>query len=222
MNKKNKYLEPHHEIKWELVIGSLLAIGFIIMLLFGCTSKHIQKSEVKTDSVVVKKVDSVRIRRIEAAKQQLKNRTQVKKDNTKKKEVVKETTVIEFDNGTSKVDTGASVGKNGTADEYAPTGKIKRITHTKTTTKQVNNNTIDSTVKNETVNTQKSEIDSSDHHQSDSTNVSIDASNSNRTVIRISLWWLLLLIIPFGLGIYVYRKSKKAKAVADAIIDVNS
>ena len=198
MSKKNKYLEPQHEIKWPLVIASAVAIVFIVFLLGSCTSKHIQKSEVKTDSVVVKKVDSVRIRRIEAAKQQLKNRTQVKKDNTKKKEVVKETTVIEFDNGTSKVDTSASVGKNGTADEYIPTGKIKKITHTKTTTKQVNNNIVDSTVKNETVNTQNSSIDSGSHHQSDSTAVKTEVKTVDRKVFRFNWWWLLLLAIPIG------------------------
>ena len=196
MSKKNKCLEPQHEIKWPLVIASAVAIVFIVFLLGSCTSKHIQKSEVKTDSVVVKKVDSVRLRRIEAAKQQLKNRTQVKKDNTKKKEVVKETTVIEYDNGRHGFDTAASVGKNGTADEYIQTGKIKKITHTKTTTKQVNNNIVDSIVKNETVNTQNSSIDSGSHHQSDSTAVKTDVKKVDRKVLRFNWWWLLILLIP--------------------------
>lgn len=196
MSKKNKYLEPQHEIKWYFVIASVVAMIFIVYLFSSCTSKHIQKSETKIDSVVVKKVDSARIKRIEAATQQAKNRTQVKKDKTKKKEVVKETTVIEFDNGTSKVDTGASVGKNGTAGEYAPTGKIQRITHTKTTTKQVNNNTTDSTVKNETTNTQNSSVDSGTTHISDSSNVKTDVKTVDRKVFRFNWWWLLILIIP--------------------------
>ena len=180
---------------------------------FSCTSKHIQKTSVHTDSVSVKKVDSSRTITATLSKEGELKKTQVKKDNTKKTEKIKETTVIEFDNGSLIVDTGTRVSSNGSAEDYLPIGKVKRITKTKTTTRQVDNDTVDSTDFTLINKEDSTYMDSIFHSESDSAIVTVDVKSSDKKVFRFNWWWLLLLI-PIGYAIWVYRRYRStAKAL---------
>lgn len=205
MSKYSKDLCEDYEPKTNWRLLSLLIALVVVMVLFlstftSCTSKHIQKSSVKTDSVSVKKVDSSRIKAVTLAKERAAKKVQVKKDNTKKTEKVKETTTIIFDNS----DTAKISPSNGTAEDYAPTRKIAKIIHTKTTTKQVDNNTIDSTDFTMINKEDSTYMDSIYHSATDSTHLVSDIKTVDRKVFRFNWWWLLLLLIPGGW--YVYKK----------------
>lgn len=173
--------------------------NYIIILLagalaFGCTSKHVTKSVAKSDSTAVHKEAAV------ISKAKNKSTTTVKTDKTNKKEVVKEKTVIEFD-------TMPSVGVNGTAEDFTNginedawslrQKRIKRITHTKTTIKQVANDLKDSS-KTEHTETQSAVI-----NKSDSTKVIAEKKESDKKVFRFNWLWLLL-VIPAVYFIYKY------------------
>lgn len=183
---------PNH-LKVALFFMLVVLATFLLLFATSCSSKHIQKSSAKTDSVSVKKVDSSKTATKSVNRVVHKASAKVIRDLTKKKETVKEKTVIVFDD-----DTGAVVGKNGTAEDYLPKRKIKSITHTKTTTKEVDNNVTDSFT---TLSNRKQSIDLLDvqkHIIQDSSAVKTETATSDKKVFRFSWWWLLVLLIPAG------------------------
>jgi hypothetical protein len=199
-------------MKYWKVLGAAV-IGVIILCLLvlffsSCSSRHIQKSVVHTDSLVVKKADSSHLVKSTDTKKNNTGKTTVKTDKSKAKEVVKEKTVIEFDSM-------PSVGFNGSAEDFTNginedawsnmQKRIKKITHTKTTTKAVESDKKDSSSLFDNTVRVVEKVDSFDSNKTDSTRVTADEKQVEKKVWRFSWWWLLLLLV---LAFLYYKRFK--------------
>lgn len=172
------------------------------LFLFSCTSKHIQKSVVKSDSTQVKKSAVI----TKADLTEISTST----DTGKEKEVIEETTVKEVDTAvltgylkllqqlnrnivkggdtlTPTIDNRYPI--NGTAQDFLPT----KTTTTKRTTRTVDHNKKDSSAK--IASNVTSDI------KSDSVTVKKEIKQVDRKVFRFNWWWLLLILVPF-----IFRK----------------
>jgi hypothetical protein len=194
-------------MKYWKVLGvaviDVIILCLLVLFFSSCSSRHVQKSTVKTDSVTVKKSDSSHLVKLIDTKKNNTGKTIVKTDKSKEKEVVKEKTVIEFDSM-------PSVGLNGTADDFVKginedawsnmQKRIKKITHTKTTTKAVDSDKKDSSSLFDNSSRVIEKVDLFDSNKTDSTRVTADVKKINKKVWRFSWWWLL--ILPAGYIIY--------------------
>jgi hypothetical protein len=176
--------------------GWFLLLSLAAGVLLSCSSKHIQTATSHKDSTTV--------RTASATTSKIKNRTgtRVATDHSKTKEKVEEVTVVEFD-------TIGQVGRNGTAEDFTggiredawslKQARIKRITHTKTTTRQIAADVRDSSTISSSVGATASTA------VTDSTHLLVDTKTKDKRVFNWN-WLLWLLVIPAGYGAWKLKK----------------